>query len=87
MVIGMATTKVTVTLDSDQLTAIRGLVAAGKSSSVSGFVRHAIGIALDDAAGWDAELAEALDETGGPLTDEERRWADEVLGRSHRSVA
>ena len=29
-------------------------------------------------------LAEALRETGGPLTEEERAWADGVLGTTTR---
>lgn len=86
MVIGMATTeKVTVTLPTAQVAAIRRLVSAGASSSVSGFVQHAVGVALDDIAGWGAMLADALATTGGELTDEERDWADSVLGGGTRS--
>lgn len=81
MVIGMATTqKVTVTLSVHAVDAIRALVAEGKADSVSGFVQHAVQVSLDDVAGWGAMLARALEETGGPLTEEERSWADEVLG-------
>jgi Arc/MetJ-type ribon-helix-helix transcriptional regulator len=80
MVIGMATRKVTVTLDERQLEQIRALVAAGRVKSVSGFVQHAVGISLDDAAEWRATLDDLLAQTGGPMTDDERRWADEVLG-------
>lgn len=80
MVIGMATRKVTVTLAEEQVARVRRLVDAGQASSVSGFVAHAVGVALDDVAGWGALLAEALAETGGALTDEERRWADDALG-------
>jgi Arc/MetJ-type ribon-helix-helix transcriptional regulator len=89
MVIGMATKKVTITLDEAQLGRIRALVAAGAAPSISGFVQHAVGVTLDDDAGWGALLAEALRETGGPLSDEERAWADEILGRSeqHRTSA
>ncbi len=90
MVIGMATRKVTVTLEEDQLDRVRALVDAGSTSSVSGFVQHAVGIALDDVAGWGAMLAEALRDTGGELSREERSWADEVLDvkkRSKRSAA
>jgi len=89
MVIGMASKKVTITLDETQLDRIRALVAAGVAPSISGFVQHAVGVTLDDVAGWGALLAEALRETGGPLSDEERAWADEVLGRSeqHRTSA
>jgi Arc/MetJ-type ribon-helix-helix transcriptional regulator len=80
----MATRKVTVTLEEDQLARIRALVAAGKAATVSGFVQHAVGVALDDVAGWGAMLAEALTKTGGDLTAEERAWADEVLGTGRR---
>ncbi len=60
MVDGMATKKVTVTLDELQLDRIRALVEAGTAASVSGFVQHAVDVALDDVAGWGALLAEAL---------------------------
>ena len=92
MVIGMASVKVTVTIPEEQLASVRRLVAAGQAASVSGFVQRAVGVALDDAAGWELLLDEALAATGGPLTDEERRWADSVLGAAptgpaSRSVA
>lgn len=84
MVIGMATRKVTVTLDEGLLDRIRALVESGTTSSVSGFVQHAVGMALDDVAGWGAMLAAALQDTGGDLSAEERRWADETLGVESR---
>jgi len=52
---------------------------------VSGFIQHAVAVALDDVAGWGALLAQALRETGGGLSDEERTWADEILGVNHPS--
>ena len=52
MVFGMATTKITITIQDDQVEEIRALVAAGKAASVSAFVKHAVGVALFDAAGW-----------------------------------
>lgn len=79
MVTGMATIKLTITLDEDQLEEIRRLVEAGTASSVSGFVKHAVGTALHDAAGWKEMLEDALQETGGPLTKRERAWADALL--------
>jgi Arc/MetJ-type ribon-helix-helix transcriptional regulator len=82
----MATRKVTVTLDEIQIEQIRALVDGGTAASVSGFVQHAVAVALDDLAGWGAMLAEALRETGGPLTDDERAWADQLLTSQH-SVA
>ena len=84
MVTGMASKKVTVTLDEGQLERVRALVDAGKAPSVSGFVQHAVGVALDDVAGWGALLAEALAKTGGVVTDDERAWADEILGTAKR---
>ncbi len=82
MVIGMATVKVTVTLPEEQLAAIRALVAAGATPSVSGFVSHAVGVGLDDVAGWHETLEVAMGQTGGPLTDAERDAADRILGRA-----
>ena len=90
MVTGMASKKVTITLDEAQLERIRALVETGVAPSVSGFVQHAVGVSLDDVAGWGALLAEALQESGGALSDSERAWADEVLGvtpRGGRSAA
>jgi Arc/MetJ-type ribon-helix-helix transcriptional regulator len=79
MVFGMATTKVTITLDRDQLEELRALVSTGKAASVSGFVQHAVHVALHDVAGWREMLDAALQDTGGPLTKKERAWADARL--------
>ncbi len=79
MVVGMATRKVTVTLDEGQVDQIKGLVESGRSASVSGFVQHAVAVALDDVAGWGTMLAEALAATGGKLTRDEKAWADTEL--------
>jgi|TARA_R100000306_G_C4265778_1_gene87587 Arc/MetJ-type ribon-helix-helix transcriptional regulator len=75
----MSTSRVSVTLDEDQLAAIRSLVESGAAPSVSGFLREAAATALDDAAGWRALLDDALGATGGALTDAERAWADTIL--------
>ena len=79
MVCGMATKKVTITLEDTQLAAIRELVAAGKLETVSGFIQHAVAVSLADIAGWGAMLGLALDQTGGPLRAKERAWADSIL--------
>ena len=84
MVIGMATAKLTITLEEAQLDEVRQLVAAGKARSVSGFVQHAVGVALHDAAGWKEMLEGALLQTGGPMTKKERAWADRVLSTGPR---
>jgi Arc/MetJ-type ribon-helix-helix transcriptional regulator len=82
MVFGMATTKITITIATEQVEGIRALVAAGQASSVSAFVKHAVQIALFDAAGWREMLEDALRQTGGPLTKKERVWADAQLSPS-----
>jgi len=87
MVTGMATKKVTITLEEEQLARVRGLVDKGTAPSVSGFVQHAVALALDDVAGWAGMLGLALDATGGPLTEDERRWADSVLGTGPDAAA
>ena len=79
MVFGMATTKITITLENNQLEEIRALIAAGVAVGVSAFVKHAVGVALFDAAGWREMLDDALRQTGGPLTKKERTWADALL--------
>ena len=80
MVIGMATTqKVTVTLPLEQLAAIRALVAEGQSDSVSGFVTAAVELALEDRLAFDVLVDAGLEKSGGPMTAEERRWADSIL--------
>ena len=84
MEIGMATTKVTVTLPSEQVAAVRALVGRARAKSVSAFVQQAVATSLGDVAGWGALLAELLAKTGGPLTDDERAWADGVLGVAPR---
>lgn len=81
MVIGMAMTKITITLPREEVDDIRSLVAAGQSANVSAFVQHAVRIALADAAGWREVLRESLEQTGGPLTEKERAWADAILDR------
>jgi Arc/MetJ-type ribon-helix-helix transcriptional regulator len=84
MVSGMATRKVTITLDEEQLQRVRDLVGSRQASSVSGFVQHAVGVALEDVAGWGALLAQALGDSGGPVSSRERAWADGVLGTPRR---
>lgn len=76
------TMKITVTLPVESVEAIRRLVTDRKADSVSGFVQHAVHVALDDVAGWSALLGQALTETGGAMTSEEQAWADTVLGRT-----
>ncbi len=76
----MATQKITVTLGTEQVASVKALVEAGDAPSVSAFVQSAVGAALDDSDAWGRTLAEALEQSGGPLTPAEQEWADEALG-------
>ena len=67
------------TTRSTSSTEIHALVAARQAASVSAFVKHAVQVALFEAAGWREMLEDALRETGGPLTKKERAWADALL--------
>lgn len=88
MVIGMADTrKVTITLPVTTVDTVRRLVEAGQAPSISGFVQHAVGVALDDVAGWGSALSEALANTGGELSAQERAWADGVLDHAQQAGA
>lgn len=88
MVSGMAGTRqVTVTLPVTAVDAVRRLVEGGQAASVSGFVPHAVRVALDDLAGWGAALSEALADTGGELSAQERDWADGVLDHGQHTGA
>jgi Arc/MetJ-type ribon-helix-helix transcriptional regulator len=80
MVLGMADTqKVTVTLPIDQVAAIRDLVRDGSTASVSGFVTAAVALALEDRLAFEELLDEGLQKTGGPMTPQEQRWADQII--------
>lgn len=88
MVIGMADSrKVTVTLPVATVDRVRRLVESGQAPSISGFVQHAVGVALDDVAGWGSALSDALASTGGELTSQERAWADSVLDHGQQTDA
>jgi Arc/MetJ-type ribon-helix-helix transcriptional regulator len=78
MIIGM-TSKIAVSLPDHLVAQARRAVADGRAASVSAYVAAALEekAKLDDLA---ALLDELLAETGGPLTDAERRHADEIIG-------
>jgi len=79
MVNGMATTKITITLPDDQLKEIRKRVATRKSTSISGFIQHAVRKSLENEALFRAMIDEGLAATGGPPTAKERAWARRML--------
>ncbi len=76
----MTMERVTVTIEQADLAAIRELVAEGHADTVSGFIQHAVSLALSDEHLFARELAEMLEATGGPLTETESQWALHALG-------
>ncbi len=77
----MAATKnrLTVTVDADIAGQVKAVVAQGGASSVSAYVEHAMRCQLAADADFDKLLATMLDETGGPLTPDERAAASRLL--------
>jgi len=80
----MATTKITITLPDIQIEEIRKRVAAQESASVSGFIQKAVQNSLQNAVEFRAMVSQALEETGGRLTPNERAWAKKMLSRQKR---
>lgn len=82
MMSGMtARTKIAVSLPSELVGAAKQAVAKGLAPNVSAYVARAMEeqAKLDDL---DSLLAELLEATGGPLTDEERAEVDREAGWS-----
>lgn len=79
----MTKSKIAVTLPPALVARARRAVRAGRADSVSAYIAAALEekTKLDDLADM---LAEMLAETGGPLTEDERRVADEALGVAPR---
>ncbi|WP_423916955.1 ribbon-helix-helix protein, CopG family [Candidatus Poriferisodalis sp.] len=71
--------RLTITVDSDIVDRVKALVAQGGASSVSAYVEHSVQCQLAADADFDVLLATMLDETGGPLTPDERAAARRVL--------
>jgi len=75
----MTRAKIAVSLPAQQVAAVKRMVQEGKAASVSGYVEKALAAHLedDDLNAW---LERRLLASGGPMTDEERAWADAALG-------
>jgi Arc/MetJ-type ribon-helix-helix transcriptional regulator len=69
-----------------QLEEIRKRVADRESASVSGFIQQAVRKSLENAAEFREMVAEALKETGGPITPKERTWARRMLSPRKRAT-
>lgn len=84
MMFGMETTKakVTITLRSDVLRAVRTRVEHGDARSVSAFIEHAVSAQLAVDADFDGLIDEMLAATGGPPSAEETASARRLLSGS-----
>ncbi len=82
----MVTRKVTVTLDEAQVERMRALVEAGSASSLSGSCSKPCRLPSTTSPAWAPFSPERFCETGGALSDEERAWADGVLGVHGRTT-
>lgn len=83
MILGMTKSKIAVTLPPTLVARARRAVRAGHAASISAYIAAALEekTKLDELADM---LTEMLAETGGPLTEAERRTADEALGTERR---
>ena len=67
--------KVAVYLPTAQVLQVSQLVGPRKTK-ISEFVQHAVKCALENDAALKEMVDEILEKTGGPMTDEERAWAE-----------
>ena len=79
--IDMTSTKsrLTITVDADIAGQVKALVAEGGAASVSAYAEHAMRCQLAADADFEVLMATMLDETGGPLTADERAAARRLL--------
>lgn len=84
MVVGMATTKITITVPNTQLEEIKKRVTAREATSISGFVQQAVQKSLQNEAEFRSMIEEGLRATGGLLTASERAWARRMLASQRR---
>lgn len=74
----MTTVKITVSVEAEVVAMAREAVAAGRARSVSAWF-NAAGRAHSSREDAADVLAEILESAGGPMTEAEKRWADERL--------
>jgi Arc/MetJ-type ribon-helix-helix transcriptional regulator len=82
MMIGMTKAKIAVSLDPHVLARLRAAVAEGRAGSVSAFVERAVAGQLAAEADFDEIIAEMLEATGGPPTEDEWSAARRLLSGS-----
>ena len=73
-------TRITITVDPDILAMVQAAVADGAARSVSALFETAAVSLLDADLAYVRMLDEILEETGGPMTPEEREETERELG-------
>ena len=74
--------RITVTVPKELLAVVEADVSAGRAASVSAWVSDAMAAKVAPGPRSVAEiLADLADGFGGPITEEERSWAQQRLGR------
>jgi Arc/MetJ-type ribon-helix-helix transcriptional regulator len=85
MTTGMTSAKVAISLPKEVLARARAAVRRGEAASLSAYVCSAL-----EEKTSKADVVEMFDrmleETGGPLTQSEKSWADEALGVAKRRL-
>jgi Arc/MetJ-type ribon-helix-helix transcriptional regulator len=79
-IVRMTKAKVTVTMDKELVAKVRRAVEDGRAASVSAYVEQAVAqwVLEEEASG--SFFDEMLENSGGPLTDQERADIDRKLG-------
>jgi hypothetical protein len=72
--------RITITVDPDVLALVNQAVANGTAKSVSSLFEWAALDFLDADLAFDRMIDQMLEETGGPMTDDERFQAERRLG-------
>jgi Arc/MetJ-type ribon-helix-helix transcriptional regulator len=78
MIAGMTAKKIAISVPEKTLAGARRAVKSGKATSLSAYISRAIE-QKNMSDDLDSLLDEMLRETGGPLTPDEKAWADAAL--------
>lgn len=80
MIVSMTKAKIAVSLDRELVAKVKRAVAEGVAPNVSAYIEEAVASKLTEDEDFEAMLAEMLEKSGGPMTDEEREEIDREFG-------
>jgi Arc/MetJ-type ribon-helix-helix transcriptional regulator len=78
-VVRMTKAKVTMTMDKDLLARVKQAIDSGRAPSVSAYIEKAVEHWLIEEESAEELVDDMLEESGGPITADERVWADRIL--------